>query len=114
MNAFIKFNKGMMSVPVGWQIWLLTLVIHNMIVPLFYIGRAEATINLIDVFFAQKQIRGALAGGKEDLEWGLEQVKSGHIRPLLQQTFPLSQVSEAHRLVADGTVQGNLVLLPWE
>ena len=44
MNSFIKFNKGMMSMSVGWQIWLLTLVIHNMIVPLFYIGHAEAQV----------------------------------------------------------------------
>ena len=44
MNAFVKFNKGIMSMPVGWQIWLLILVIHNMIVPLFYIGRTEAQV----------------------------------------------------------------------
>ena len=75
---------------------------------------AEATINLIPLFFAQKQIRGAVAGSKEDLEWGLEQVKQGRIRALLQQTFPLSKVNEAHRLVAASKIQGNLVLLPWE
>ena len=28
----------------GWQVWLLVLVAHNMIVPLFYIGRTEAQV----------------------------------------------------------------------
>ncbi len=69
---------------------------------------------LIQLFFAQKQIRGAFTGGKEDLEWGLEQVKQGRIRALLQQTLPLTNVGEAHRLVAASKIQGNLALLPWE
>ena len=87
---------------------------QGIMVTMGFVAGAEVKINLIELFFAQKQIRGALAGGKEDLRWGLEQVKLGRIKPLLQQTFPLSQVSEAHRLVAEGKVQGNLVLLPWE
>lgn len=88
--------------------------VNGVIVPYGFTAGAEATLNLIQLFFAQKQIRGAFAGGKEDLEWGLEQVKQGRIKPLLQQTFPLSKVNEAHRLVAESKIQGNLVLLPWE
>ncbi len=42
MNAFIKFNKGMLALPIGWQLWLMVLVAHNMIVPLFHFGRVEA------------------------------------------------------------------------
>ena len=86
----------------------------GVIVPYGFSAGPEATINLIQLFFAQKQIRGAFAGGKEDLEWGLEQVKQGRVRALLQQTFPLSQVTEAHHLVAASKMQGNLALLPWE
>ena len=44
MNAFVKFNKGMMKMPMGWQVWLMVLVAHNMIVPLFYFGRLEAQV----------------------------------------------------------------------
>ena len=88
--------------------------INGVIVPYGFTAGTEATINLVQLFFTQKQIRGALAGSKEDLEWGLEQVKQGRIRALLQQTFPLSKVGEAHRLVAGSKIQGNLALLPWE
>lgn len=42
MNAFIKFNKGMMKLPMGWKLWNMAVVAHNMIVPLFYSGRLEA------------------------------------------------------------------------
>ena len=44
MNAFIKFNKGMLTMPIAWQVWLLVLVAHNMIVPLFYFVRLEAQV----------------------------------------------------------------------
>ena len=87
---------------------------NGVIVPYGFTAGAEATINLVQLFFAQKQIRGALAGGKEDLEWGLEQVKQGRIRALLQQALPLSKVGEAHRLAAGNKIRGNLALLPWE
>ena len=72
---------------------------------------AEATINFVQLFFAQKQSRGALAGSQEDLEWGLEQVRQGRIRPLLHRTCPLPQVNEAPRLVAASRIQGILALL---
>ncbi|MCZ6679196.1 MAG: zinc-binding dehydrogenase [Candidatus Poribacteria bacterium] len=49
----------------------------------------------------------------EDLQWGLQQFKEGRIKPLIDQTLPLSRASEAHKLIAKNKVQGNIVLLPW-
>ena len=49
MNAFAKFNKGMLALPVGWKIWNILLVAHNMIVPLFYFGRVEAQVVFVTV-----------------------------------------------------------------
>ncbi len=46
MKSFIRFNKGMMQMPIHWQIWLLLLVTVNVILPLFYIGRLEAQLVL--------------------------------------------------------------------
>jgi hypothetical protein len=51
MRAFIKFNKGVMKMPMHWQIWLMLLVLANMIVPLFFLGRREAQV-VIGVFVA--------------------------------------------------------------
>lgn len=46
MRAFIKFNKGMLNMPLHWQLWLMLLVAGNMIVPLFYLDRLEAQVTL--------------------------------------------------------------------
>ncbi len=47
MNAFIKFNKGIMKMPLRWQPWLMLLVTVNFLTPLFFITRLEAQIVLL-------------------------------------------------------------------
>jgi len=54
-----------------------------------------------------------MASDIEDLQWGLEQIKAGRIKPLLDRALPLSQAAEAHRLIANNEVKGSIVLLPW-
>ena len=86
----------------------------GIIVAYGFTAGAEVTINIKDFFFTQKQLRGTIFADPEDLQWGLEQVRLGRIKAALDQTFPLSQAAEAHRLLADNQVKGNFVLLPWE
>lgn len=74
---------------------------------------AEVTFNIRDFFFGQKQLRGSMACDQKDFEWGLEQVRKGLIRPVLDQTLPLSQAARAHHVIAENLVAGNIVLLPW-
>lgn len=73
----------------------------------------EVRFDIRSLFFAEKQIRGSMAANKADLVWGLEQVKAGKIRPVLDRALPLERAAEAHLLIAENAVQGNLVLLPW-
>ncbi len=42
MNAFIKFNKGLMNQALPVRLWVGLMVIFNMIIPLFYLERLEA------------------------------------------------------------------------
>ncbi len=42
MNAFIKFNKGVMRGPIHVRLWLMLLIFFNLLVPLFYIHLVEA------------------------------------------------------------------------
>ncbi|MCH7686728.1 MAG: hypothetical protein IH899_08620, partial [Planctomycetes bacterium] len=46
MHAFIKFNKGMLQMPVLWQAWLAVLVATNLVVPMFFLQRLEARVVL--------------------------------------------------------------------
>jgi NADPH:quinone reductase-like Zn-dependent oxidoreductase len=54
-----------------------------------------------------------MACDKKDFEWGLEQVKQKIIRPVLDISLPLCDAAEAHRLIANNEVAGNIVLRPW-
>lgn len=73
----------------------------------------EVTFDIRDFFFGQKRLIGSMGSEVEDLEWGLEQIRAGRIRPSLDRALPLSEAAEAHRLIATNHVSGNLVLLPW-
>ena len=73
----------------------------------------EVTFDIRNFFFAQKTLRGTMASDIEDLKWGLEQVRAGRIKPSLDRALPLSDAAEAHRLIANNQVAGNLILLPW-
>ncbi len=46
MKAFIKFNRGVLKMPVGWQLWLMLLVTTNLTASLFFLYRLEAQVVL--------------------------------------------------------------------
>jgi len=87
---------------------------EGVLVSIGFVAGLEAGFNVRGFFFAQQQIRGSLMGDASDLEWGLDQVRQGTIRPTLDRAFPLAQAAEAHRHLAAGAARGNTVLLPWE
>lgn len=49
MRGFIKFNKGIMKMPLPVRLWLMVLVVANLTVPLFYLNRLEAQLVLISI-----------------------------------------------------------------
>lgn len=49
MNAFIKFNKGLMNSSLPVKLWVGLLVIFNMIIPLFFLERLEAQVVLATI-----------------------------------------------------------------
>ncbi|MCH9053443.1 MAG: zinc-binding dehydrogenase [Proteobacteria bacterium] len=73
----------------------------------------KVSFDIRSLFFAQKQLKGTMASDIEDLEWGLDRVEAGTIKPLLDRALPLREAAEAHRLIANNEVKGNVVLLPW-
>ncbi len=85
----------------------------GVIVAFGFAAGPDVAFDIRSLFFAQKQLRGSMASDIEDLQWGLEQVKAGRIKPLLDRALPLKSAAEAHRLIADNAVKGNIVLLPW-
>ncbi|MCH6559622.1 zinc-binding dehydrogenase, partial [candidate division KSB1 bacterium] len=85
----------------------------GVIVAFGFAAGPEVTFDIRSLFFAQKKLRGSMASDEEDLQFGLELIRKGKVKPMLDRTLPLSQVAEAHRLIASNQVAGNIVLLPW-
>ena len=85
----------------------------GIVVALGFVAGTEVTFDIRNFFFGQKQLRGSMFGDLEDYKWGIEQVRAGRIKPLLDRSLPLSQAAETHRLIATNQVKGNIVLLPW-
>ena len=50
MNAFIKFNRGLLRLPIGVRLWMLLLVSANFILPVIYFQQSEARIVLLTFF----------------------------------------------------------------
>lgn len=46
MRAFIKFNRGMLKMPLQWQLWVMLLVAANVVGPLFFLHHLEARVVL--------------------------------------------------------------------
>ena len=46
MRSFLRFNQGILKLPVHLQLWVLTLVAANIVAPLFFITRLEAQLTL--------------------------------------------------------------------
>lgn len=59
IRAFIKFNKGLMKMPIPVRLWLMLLVAGNLVVPLFFLDRVEALV-AIGVLLASMMLMTAL------------------------------------------------------
>ncbi len=42
MHAFIRFNRGLLAMPLHWQAWVLLLISLNLVAPFFFLGHVEA------------------------------------------------------------------------
>jgi NADPH:quinone reductase-like Zn-dependent oxidoreductase len=72
----------------------------------------KVEFNIRDFFFNQHIFKGSMMGTLEELTEGLNYLKSGHIRPVLDRTFPLADAGDAHAYVESRRVRGSVVLLP--
>ena len=51
MNAFLRFNRGLLAMPLPWRLWLLALVALNALAPMFFLPRVEAVATLGAIVF---------------------------------------------------------------
>lgn len=74
----------------------------------------HAVCDLRVVFFKQVSILGSTMGSLGEMLEVMEHVRAGRLRPVLDRTFPLTAVAEAHRHLEAREQFGKVVLLPGE
>lgn len=72
----------------------------------------DARTDLRQVFYRHLTILGSFMGSKGELLEALKFVDTGAIRPVVDQTLPLSEASRAHELIENRSQFGKLVLIP--
>jgi len=85
----------------------------GVVVAFGFAAGTEVTFDVRSLFFGQKKLLGSMASDIEDLHHGLAFAREGKVKPMLDRALPLRMAAEAHRLIANNQVSGNLVLLPW-
>ena len=76
------------------------------------VGGMETTLNIRDLFFRQHTLRGSFMGSLDELRRGLEWLAEGKVRAVVDRTYPLSDVADAHRYIDSRAVRGKVVLTP--
>lgn len=46
MNAFIRFHRGILRMPLQWRLWIVLLVCANVVAPMFFMHRPEGPVVL--------------------------------------------------------------------
>ena len=61
MRAFLKFNKGILRMPLPWRLWMVLLVALNLVLPLFFFDRLEAQVVLVTMAVSMFLMTGLTA-----------------------------------------------------
>ena len=61
MHAFLKFNKGILRLPLPWRLWMVLLVALNLVLPLFFFDRLEAQLVLVAMVVSMFLMTGLTA-----------------------------------------------------
>ncbi len=72
----------------------------------------KVALNAALVFWKQVQLYGSTMGSRRELVEVLDLVWAGKLKPVVDQTLPLSELKRAHELIESRQVAGKLVMVP--
>lgn len=72
----------------------------------------EVTLNIAHVFHKELTIIGSNSAIRRELDLMMPLIEAGHLRPIVDRTYPLQEAVEAHRYVEGRHQFGKVVLIP--
>lgn len=72
----------------------------------------KVEIDLRHLFFKQQSIMGSTMGDETALDEILKLAESGNVKPVVDRSFPMSEIQEAHRVLESSEQFGKVVLIP--
>ena len=76
-----------------------------------YLGGKDGTINPLDIFRKQVRVRGIPVGSRESFEAMVRAIEALDLKPLIDRTFPWSDVAAAIRYLESGSHFGKVALV---
>ncbi len=90
MRSFLRFNRGLLGMPLHWQLWLGMLIGANLVAPLFFLGHLEAQVTIAALLISMT-LMTALTG-----RYGFSRILGlGHVAWLPLLAFLAGSVAEA-------------------
>lgn len=74
-------------------------------------GGAEVTANLASLYLQAQSLLGSTLGTRAELATVLDLVARGRLMPIIDRTFPLDRIREAHEYMDDARRFGKVVML---
>ncbi len=106
MRSFIRFNRGLLGMPLHLQLWVGMLIGANIIAPLFFLGQVEAQVTLAAGLVGMA-LMSALTG-----RFGFSRIVGlGHIAWIPLLAFLVSSLSEAPATTGFGLWLRSVIVL---
>jgi len=97
---------------VTWQTSLRCLGKGGRIVTCGATTGADVSFNLRHLFYKQQSILGSTMGNVAALDAMIDLMEEGIIKPVIDRSFPMSQIREAHQYLENKQQMGKIILYP--